>query len=307
MDHCLGTLRQRTAAVSTYTDRLESRRALDRVRGNDVNDSPNDTIAELTVADRRRGLVFDFDGVLAPIVRDPNKSQLGDGIASLLRQLTERLELVGIISGRPLDFLIERVPIPGLWMLGSYGIEEIHGGDRVEHPGLKRWVSVVSAARRHLEREFRDDDGILVEDKRVAVAVHWRQSCDHDAAAERVREVIAEAARRSDLQREPGKLVEELRAPLNVDKGTAIRRLASEAKLDFIAYAGDDSGDIPAFRATLALGGRAILIDHALETDPALRALASESFEGTDSFKRWLAALVELLPRTTEGGPESAG
>ncbi|WP_198425067.1 trehalose-phosphatase [Plantibacter sp. CFBP 8775] len=57
------------------------------------------------------------------------------------------------------------------------------------------------------------------------------------------------------LRREPGKCVEELRMPLDEDKGTALQRIIRADGLGVVAYAGDDRGDLPAFRVALASGG----------------------------------------------------
>jgi len=93
---------------------------------------------------------------------------------------------------------------------------------------------------------------------------------------------------------EPGKLVEELRPPINVDKGTAITALlAAHGDLTTFAYAGDDLGDIPALRAARDVGGYALVIDHGEETDPRLLELADETFAGTEAFADWLGKLED--------------
>jgi len=58
----------------------------------------------------------------------------------VLRDLTGRLGVVGIVSGRPVDFLQERVGIEGLVLVGQYGLEHLVAGRVVrdhliiEHP-----------------------------------------------------------------------------------------------------------------------------------------------------------------------------
>ncbi|CAH0240059.1 hypothetical protein SRABI02_02910 [Plantibacter cousiniae] len=43
--------------------------------------------------------------------------------------------------------------------------------------------------------------------------------------------------------------------PLDEDKGTALQRIIRADGLGVVAYAGDDRGDLPAFRVALASGG----------------------------------------------------
>ena len=92
---------------------------------------------------------------------------------------------------------------------------------------------------------------------------------------------------------EPGKLVEELRPPIDVDKGSAVAALIAAARPAAVAYAGDDLGDIAALRAVHDAGGYALVVDHGVETDPQLLELADQVFAGTDGFADWLADLAE--------------
>ena len=244
----------------------------------------------------RSGLVLDFDGVLAPIVADPAASALPDRVADSLARLARRLGLVAIISGRPAVFLADRVALPGVPLLGSYGMEQYRDGVRLIDPKAAEWLGPVHEADRSLRVLLAGSDGIQVEEKSVSVAVHWRQAPDHAAAAEEVRRVTARLAEDLGLQLEPGKLVAELRPPIDVDKGSAVGKLlAAHPGLSAFAYAGDDLGDLPALRAARAAGGYALVIDHGPETDPRLRELADETFDGTDAFADWLGKLADAV------------
>jgi trehalose 6-phosphate phosphatase len=244
----------------------------------------------------RSGLVLDFDGVLAPIVADPTTSALPDRVAASLERLAGRLGLVAIISGRPVTFLAERVGLRGVPLLGSYGMEQSTDGVRQIDPEAEKWLGQVHQAAVTLRDELAGSAGIRVEEKSVSVAVHWRQAPDHAAAADEVRRVTARIADELGLRLEPGKLVEELRPPIDVDKGSAISALlAAHPELAAFAYAGDDLGDLPALRAARAAGGYALVIDHGQETDPRLLELADETFPGTDAFADWLGELADRV------------
>jgi trehalose 6-phosphate phosphatase len=253
--------------------------------------------AEALAADPgRSGLVLDFDGVLAPIVADPATSALPDRVTASLGRLAGRLGLVAIISGRPAAFLAERVALPGVPLLGSYGMEQSTDGVRRLDPEAEKWLSQVQAAGRTLREELAGSAGIRVEEKSVSVAVHWRQAPDQSAAAEDVRRVTTRIADDLGLRLEPGKLVEELRPPIDIDKGSAISALlAAHRDLSTFAYAGDDLGDIPALRAARGAGGYALVIDHGAETNPRLLELADETFPGTEAFADWLGRLADRV------------
>ena len=125
--------------------------------------------------------------------------------------------------------------------------------------------------------------------------MHWRQAPDHEAAANEVRRVAAQIAAETGLRLEPGKLVEELSPPIDVDKGSAIVALLAAEKPTTIAYAGDDLGDIPALRAVREAGGYALVVDHGPETDPRVLELADQTYSGTDNFAAWLAELADAI------------
>jgi trehalose 6-phosphate phosphatase len=243
----------------------------------------------------RSGLVLDFDGVLSPIVEDPTASAMPERVAATLARLATGLGLLAVLSGRPAEFLADRVRVTGVRLLGSYGIEQIRDGVRQIDPEACKWLGPVQQASRALRDVLAASPGIRVEDKSASVAVHWRQAPDRAAAADEVRRVTARIAAETGLRLEPGKLVEELRPPLDVDKGSAVSALMATEKLTTIAYAGDDLGDIPALLAVREAGGYALVVDHGPETDPRLLELADQTCDGTEGFAVWLAELADAI------------
>lgn len=211
-----------------------------------------DVIASLSAAGCRTGVVSDFDGVLSPIVSDPGRSQLLPGARAALQQVAARSDLLGILSGRPLAFLRERVPVKGAVLLGSYGVERQVDGEVSVVQGAESWRSAIETARGELVNALAAVPGVIIEGKGLAVAVHWRNAADHSWAQSQVQAALGPLAARTGLHVEPGKLVEELRAPLQMDKSVALRSLITEFELDYVAYLGDDRGDLPAFAASRA-------------------------------------------------------
>jgi trehalose 6-phosphate phosphatase len=238
-------------------------------------------------------LVLDFDGVLSPIVEDPTTSAMPTHVAATLGRLAGRLGLLAVMSGRPVDFLADRVQVAGVPLLGSYGIERLVNGVREVDQDAEKWMGTVREASHALRDQLASAPGVRIEEKSISVAVHWRQAPDQAAAADEVRRVTTQVAADSGLRLEPGKLVEELRPPVDVDKGSAISSLLDAQQLATAAYAGDDLGDIPALRAVQSAGGYALVVNHGAETDPRLLELADQSFDGTEAFAAWLAELAD--------------
>lgn len=254
--------------------------------------TPMDALAENPAGS---GLILDFDGVLSPIVDDPAASELPDRVAASLVRLAGTLGLLAVISGRPVEFLEDRIPVHGAQLLGSYGIEQVRDGVRRVDPGAQKWLSHVREASSALRNLVGTAQGVRVEEKSVSVAVHWRQAADQAAAADEVHRATARIADETGLRLASGKLTEELLPPIDVDKGSALVTLLTSRNLTTVAYAGDDVGDIPALRAVREAGGYALVVDHGRETDPLLLKLADQTYAGTDGFAAWLAELAKKL------------
>lgn len=258
--------------------------------------SSRPTAIEALAADAAAGaLVLDFDGVLAPIVEDPETSAMPERAAASLARLATSLGTVAVISGRPAAFLAGRVRAPGIRLLGSYGMEQVKDGNGQLSPAAAAWLAAVGRARDQLAALLGTLPGVRIETKPVSVAVHWRQAPDRDAAAAEVRKATARVAAATGLRLEPGKLVFELRPPIDVDKGSAVAALIREARPAVTVYAGDDLGDLPALRVVREAGGYGLAVDHGAETDPKLLAAADQVIAGTDGFADWLAELARAV------------
>ncbi len=118
----------------------------------------------------------DFDGTLTPIVEKPELAEIPEGTRSLLQALTsQRHFTVGIISGRALADLKEKVNIEGIIYAGNHGFE-------IEGPGLS-FVNPIADEIKPFFRIIRQIlvltlgtiKGVLVEDKGITLSVHYRQ------------------------------------------------------------------------------------------------------------------------------------
>lgn len=267
-------------------------------------DRPERRVADHLAADpARAGLFCDFDGTLVPIVADPDASRLPDVARELLADLATQLRVVALVSGRPAAFLGARAGVPGVRLLGLYGLEEWRDGSTTVRPEAEAWTGAVRRVAERLPALVGALEGVRVEDKGLSVAVHWRNAADRERAEAMIAPVVERLARESGLHREPGKLVEELRPPVDWDKGRAVRAVAAEAGLTRLAYVGDDRGDLQAFDAVGALGGIRVAVDHGEETPPVLLAAADGSVRGPEG----VLALLDAVRGRLGGSPVRPG
>lgn len=188
-------------------------------------------------------MLADFDGSLARIVNDPAEAVAVPEALAMLAELVPHLGRVAIVSGRPVEFLQRRVPIPGIALAGLYGLEHAFDGVRVVDERVTPYLDAVAAAADEADARL---PGILVERKAdIAVTLHWRQAAER---SDEVCAVAADLAARYGLDApQRGRKSVELRPPVPTDKGTIVERLVEGYAV--AAFAGDDAGDLPAFAA----------------------------------------------------------
>jgi trehalose 6-phosphate phosphatase len=254
------------------------------------------------VADASRVVVgLDFDGVLSPIVPDPAAAVIHPDGPRTLVALADQVRGIAVITGRParqaialggLDEVGKEVADRGrgLYLLGQYGNERWSTVDRrVVSPRPPKGLSRFMAELPDLLRS-QDAADAFVEEKGLAVAVHTRRLPDPAGAFERLLPVLSEAAARYDLGVEPGRMVIEVRAP-GMHKGQALRTIHGELDGNGVIFAGDDLGDIEAFRAVADLrekGRPGLLICSGSEEQKALVELSDLVVDGPEGVLAFL-------------------
>ena len=239
-------------------------------------------------------ILFDYDGSLAPIVDLPADAVALPAAIDALRRLVGRVGRIGIVSGRPVAFLTERVAVPDLVFAGLYGMELMVDGERRVDPRALAFADAVARAADEAETRM---PGVLVERKAgVSVTLHWRTNADR---AGEVLEVAADLARRHGLAELPTRFAVELRPPVAIDKGNAVDTLIAGFRV--AAFAGDDTGDLPAFDALARAVSdsrldRAVRIGvHSSEMPAALPAAVDGLVDGPYGLAQMLAVVATRL------------
>jgi trehalose 6-phosphate phosphatase len=225
-------------------------------------------------------LFLDFDGTLVSIADRPDAIRLGPELLPLLERLYDRLEgRLTLISGRAsadvrqwLDPL--RVPV-----VGSHGLER----DGVALPRS----AALDEGIRHLRTVQARNPGVLLEEKPMGAALHFREA---PAAEEACRAAATHVAASTGMQVQPGKMVFEIK-PEGGDKGTAIQALMAEARNAGRrpVFIGDDLTDEHGFAVVRNLDGAGILVGEERET------AATHRLPGVADVHRWLDEACEAL------------
>ncbi|MEY4578032.1 MAG: hypothetical protein RL701_2735, partial [Pseudomonadota bacterium] len=182
-------------------------------------------------------LAFDFDGTLAPIVAEPADASMRDKTHTQLQQLAERYPVV-IISGRSRSDVLGRVQgIQLAAVIGNHGSEADGGAEVLESTQhrqlLERWLPVLEAC-------VKAHSGLVLEDKALSVAIHYRHATD----PMRARNAILEIAAQLDSARVvSGQQVVNIVPIAAANKGEALMRIRSRLGLTSAIYVGDDETD----------------------------------------------------------------
>ncbi|BBY62221.1 trehalose-phosphatase [Mycolicibacterium helvum] len=217
-------------------------------------------------------LFFDFDGTLSDIVADPAAAALVPGADDALKSLAA-LYPVAVLSGRDLADIRSRVGISGLWYAGSHGFEVVApDGSHQENEVAAAAVPILDNAAKELAAELTGTPGVVVEHKRFAVAVHYRNAAPTAVAA--VTAAVHRAGGRHGLKVTSGRKVVELRPNIDWDKGKTLEWITEQvagAGPSLPIYVGDDLTDEDAFDSVLH-DGIGIVVRHNEDGDRSTAA-----------------------------------
>lgn len=203
---------------------------------------------------RRRLFMFDYDGTLTPIVKDPQAAIPSDRVLRTLKSLAaDPRNAVWIISGRDQAFLDE-------WMghIPELGLSAEHGCF-IRKPRTDDWENLAERTDMGWQKEVVEvfqhfterTQGSFIERKRVALTWHYRRADPEYGAfqARECRKTLEETvAKRWDVEVMAGKANLEVR-PTFVNKGFIATRLVNEYGTEpgkapeFILCLGDDFTD----------------------------------------------------------------
>jgi trehalose 6-phosphate phosphatase len=255
---------------------------------------------EEALAARPRGLFSDVDGTLSAIAPTPEAATLLPGVRALLEEARDAFDVVAVVSGRAAGDARQLVGVAGIAYIGNHGLERLDpDGTAQVLPEALTFRHAISATLATLAEQLAPRfPGLRIEPKGVTASVHVRNTPEPAAAEEAVYQAATAAAQLNGLRVTRGRLVVELRPPVDVDKGVAVAAVIRTHGLRGAIYLGDDRTDIDTFRALRRLTaegfchGVAVAVLHA-EAPEHLAAeadVALASIGRVPEFLRWLLA-----------------
>ncbi|HUE99358.1 MAG TPA: trehalose-phosphatase, partial [Anaerolineales bacterium] len=225
----------------------------------------------------------------------PDHIEPNPGIVRVIEQLARGPTIrVTILTGRRLGHIRQLMPLSGIFLAGTYGIELLTPTDetihRVQYDDIR---PVLEAIKPQWEQMIYGRSGFFLEDKGWTLALHARF-----AEAEEAQQILSQAQQCADTNL----FTESFRilgghqfleiAPLLASKGGTVSFLLSEYPLADarLLCIGDDDKDEEAFSVIHARGGTAVKV---IQPSQALRPTQADFFfESPLETLQWLEELI---------------
>lgn len=210
-------------------------------------------------------LFLDYDGTLADFAPTPDDIFPDAEIIHLITKLNEDPQVkVAVVSGRRLDHLRALLPISGLILAGTYGIEILLPDGKVHHPlGYKKVRPWLEAIKPQWEKLIAGLQDFYLEDKGWSLALHARFADDREAnqILSKAKELTVDQIDLKLFRILGGHKFLEI-SPIAANKGKTIQYLLDlyPAGECLPIYLGDDDKDEEAFRMIKQSGGVAIYV-----------------------------------------------
>jgi trehalose 6-phosphate phosphatase len=234
---------------------------------------------------RSSALLLDIDGTLLEIAARPDLVHVPEDLKSDLARLSDRFGgALALVSGRALS-TIDRLFAPlKLAAIGG------HGAELRLRPGAREIQAEVlpfsDCLRQSLVEIARGEDGVLLEDKGYALALHYRAVPERAFALIRKVHLLRSVGGKGDFEILNGKCVIELK-PAGIDKGRAVRELLRHAPFSGRrpVFLGDDVTDEAAFAVLGEYDGIGISVGRPMRG-------AASVFRDPGDVRQWLSSLA---------------
>src|SRR3989338_2081423 len=170
-------------------------------------------------------LFLDYDGTLAPFANSSQQAILSLETKELLKKLRDAARCkIAVISCRKLEDIKNMVGLEGIIYAGNHGLE-------IEGPKIKfkshippAYIRLMQKIKGNLEGKISYLRGAFIEDKGLSLSLHYRQVDKKDIPGLKTifHETIIYHLVKDALRIKAGKMVLEIKPPINWDKGKAI-------------------------------------------------------------------------------------
>ncbi len=232
---------------------------------------------------------LDVDGTLLEIAATPDGTTPRSDTTEILGRLRRAAGgALALVSGRPIGQIDRMFPQLRVAVAGLHGFEWRHADGSLHQSG--RPSSDLETAIARLEDFAELHPGVIVEDKGMMVALHYRQAPD---CASEARQLVAEVARAlgDHYKVLEGKMVLEIKS-IDAHKGMVVEHFLAEPPFAgrIPVFVGDDVTDEDAFAIVNRHGGYSIRVGPPDDASGARWSLPTVS-----QVHSWLGRVADAL------------
>jgi trehalose 6-phosphate phosphatase len=213
----------------------------------------------------RLWLFLDYDGTLVEFTRTPDILKPDVKLITLIRALAAKKRIrLAIVSGRRLKDIQTLLPVQGIYVAATYGIEvQTPDGERIQREDYAQVRPYLEQLKPQWEEIIDRRKGFFLEDKGWALAVHARFASEKEAT--RVISTLQQTLDQ-ELITDEYRLIKYKRfleiSSAKAHKGKTVSFLLNSFPLPSarLVYIGDDNNDSEAFETIHLFGGVAISV-----------------------------------------------
>jgi trehalose 6-phosphate phosphatase len=242
-------------------------------------------------------IYLDYDGTLADFAKTPDDIHPDQELIDLLKKLNNDPRIQpAVISGRRLSHIRTLIPITGIWLAGTYGIELIDPtGARINRTDYDKVRPVLDKIKPQWQELTQTHPDLYLEDKGWSLALHAKfvDLLTAEKILQQAQNILDTVEIPSENFRILGghKFLEI--APLLANKSLTIEYLLTRNPLEgaLLIYIGDDDKDEEAFKALFKYHGVAIKVcNQPCDTKAQLQ------INNTNSVRQFLSSLLNSPP-----------
>jgi trehalose 6-phosphate phosphatase len=225
---------------------------------------------------------FDVDGTLVDFADTPAAVRVSEHLRQLLQELYQCSGgAVALMSGRPITEIDDLFPSVQLPVAGQHGAERRDAKGKASRHEPTRDLG---PARHRLAQAIIDKPGLLLEDKGLSLALHYRRIPDLAVFVRQTMEALLPELG-GDYCVQTGKSVVELK-PTGKDKGRALLEFMGEPPFAgrTPVFVGDDATDEFGFASVNQLDGHSIKVG-------AGDTVARWRLENVKAVQEWLRSI----------------
>jgi trehalose 6-phosphate phosphatase len=250
------------------------------------------SLLHLVIEHSPAGILTDIDGTISRIAPHPESAEVDEAARLALSRLSDSLALVGAITGRAANDAYRLVSLDNLVYSGNHGMELWRNGHLEQSPLATQYVPQIEEMLKDFQTQC-TLEGLYLENKGLTASIHYREAVDPETTSAQILSIIGQLAKRYDVVVTQGRMVIELRPPVELSKGTSVIELIEEYDLRSAAFLGDDLTDVDAFVALRKrreeTGGHFYGIGVTGDATP------TAVFENADALVEGVDGVVELL------------